>query len=595
MRPGALLDDRWEILAAAPCEALVGRWRAVDRATGEPVEVLALQPPTAHPRATHGRFLDVHRILQRASDPALIPVHAVGWSDAGAWVVRAPLEDRTLADLRPPLPPAVVAALGARLLPAVLAAEGATGSALTARDLGIDAQGRAVLAPRARPADRVGADDARHVAPEALGGRPADAAGGAYGVGVFLYRLATGRFPDPTPARASAWASGIPVALDDALQRLLSREPAERAGALPLLQASAGPLPDLRGLTEGARLVPITAEVGTVKVTTETTAAMSRARVDVPRPRSAVIVPGAVLAGLDPATASLAAGVTGLGVAEVDALARASRPLVLAAYASRYGGAARLAESTRTAALPATVVARPGLVWPLAIGMGGVLLLVVGALAVLAGSAFVGLLWGLLALSLLALGLQWRHQSRRWSEVLASWESQRRADATQPAIQNRRQRVAALRLRLADAQLPEPAASDVRSALGALERHLDDLGRIARTVQDARDAADLDALRSRLAALSGPHADPRRAHERDRLARSVADLEAVQERQARVDADLARVDAALGDLEGVLLDAATRELEDDAAIQALRHTTRLTRDTLTGDSMGRVPPVRERE
>jgi len=163
MEVGSRIADRWQVVASATSEPSVARWRAVSLGTGEPVEILALQPPGAHPPAANQAFLDVHREVQRARDPALVRVHAVTWDGPVGLVVREPLEDATLDDVPGPLPPSQVAAIGARLLPAVLAAGTATGSALHAADIGIDAKGHPVLAPRGRPAARVGPEDTRWV------------------------------------------------------------------------------------------------------------------------------------------------------------------------------------------------------------------------------------------------------------------------------------------------------------------------------------------------------------------------------------------------------------------------------------------------
>ena len=71
MNKGDRIDGRWEIVGPAPGEPTVGRWRAVAVGTGEPAEILALQPASAWAKTAHGAFLDLHRSILRADDPAL--------------------------------------------------------------------------------------------------------------------------------------------------------------------------------------------------------------------------------------------------------------------------------------------------------------------------------------------------------------------------------------------------------------------------------------------------------------------------------------------------------------------------------------------
>jgi len=597
MKVGDRVGDRWEIVGSAPCDPAVGRWRAVDPATGEPAEVLALQPPATHTRAEHGRFLDLHRAVMRAADPALVPVHDVGWTDREAWVARAPLEDATLADVPGPLAPGVVAAIGARLVPAVITAGGATRSALAARDIGLDTNGQPVLAPLGRPGDRIAPDAARHVAPEAFTGAAPDAAAGLYGLGVVLYRLATGRDPvsgaaGGTPVPAGNWVPGMSPALEQALQHLLARDPAQRASALPYLQESALELPDLRHFVRRARPRPATLAPGTVQTTVRAQDRAARhARPDIAHPRAALAIPARALAGLDPEQVSAAAGAAEVPVQWVEELARRDLPLVLATWSSpRAARDAPVPDGAED--LPTATVRKPGLGWLLQVPLA----LLAGTLLVLALTFGLTALWVasiVATLLLVALPAVRGYRRSQWRAVEAGRKAL--ADGAVPGaeIQARWERIAALRRHLAHSALPEVAATDVRGALRDVERHLADLDRIAATVRDALEAVDASALRVRVATL-GAATDPSAVKERDRLARTLADVEAVQARHERVASRLHAIDDALADLEAVIAEVGTRGDQVPAAVEVLRSTTRLARDSLAETTGSRPPPERER-
>ncbi|MBW1877672.1 MAG: hypothetical protein JRJ84_04845 [Deltaproteobacteria bacterium] len=607
MQVGSRIAERWEVVAPAAAEPSVGRWRAVSVETGEPVDILALQPPAVHPPAANQAFLDVHREVQRARDPALVRVHATTWEGPVGLVVREPLEDATLDEVAGPLPPSAVAAIGARLVPAVLAAGPATGSALHAADLGIDARGHPVLAPRGRPAARVRPEDTRWVAPEAFGGAHASGAGGLYGLGVTLYRLATGRDPQParggtgTPIPAGNYITGMPLALDEALQRLLSPDPGERAGALPLLQEVAGEVPDLRVLARRRTgITPATLVPGEVKVTATAEGREAlrdgNTRLDVPRPRAGVVVPARDLIALDPAARSAAAGWAGAPLEAMKALQGSGLPLVLEAHRSKSKASDRARALGVQTGLPVQVVQPAGWSWPLAMVVFTALS---AGLLVLGLAAFLPLL--LVAALCAGFGLvavtQWWGQRNDWSRFLAAWQAQRAGGKDPAELMHGRERVASLRRRLAEAEIPETAAMDVRAALKDVEHHLDELARIGATVEGTLATVDATQLRSRLASLSSRgESDPDAAEERDRIAHTLADVEAVQERRQRLQGDLVRIDDALDDLAAVLGEIATRREVAPGAVERLRMTTRLAREALREDPdpPSRIPPERER-
>lgn len=588
----------WQLTTEAPGEPEVVRWRGVDTRTGAPVEVLALRRPPARDAVAEATFADVHRRLGRADDTAIVQVLQVEQIDGRAAVVRAPLEDQTLLDLAGPLPPPIVAAIGAKLVPAVLAAGGATGGALTPRDVGVDATGAPVLAPRGRPVSRLAPQDVRAVAPEAFGGGAADGAAGLYGLGVMLYRLATGRDPAPgaAPPSASSLRREIPGELDRALAALLSPEPARRADALPLLRAVAAPSADVRPwFVRGPKpATAVTGEVAVTRMAPSQEAARADARVaasHIDRARVAVVVPARLTARLDPAQRSAAAGWAELPEAAVERLAAANLPIVLANARTQAEARVHAERISGESGLTLDVV-RPSGCGPWTLALGGLLVGPVVATVLVALGQPV-LIPALMTTLVLAMALAW------WGSTALAWRAARRAWLEAERLRtppkglddlgDARARIAALRRRVTTAELPMPAKADLRSGLREVEDQLDALARIAQVADDALGTIDLDRLRTRLAGLSRASGDAASATERDRTARAIADLEEVASRREEARREIARVETALDEIEAVLGRVGGPLLTDAAdagadAVERLVRSTRLARASLDLDA-----------
>ncbi len=558
------------MLDAAPGEPDVERWRAIDEGSGEHVELLV---PASRSAAARAAFESLHGQLQRAAPtPGLVRTRAMVHHGGRPVAVRAALDGRTLGDLEPGLlSTEAVASIGASLIPAVVAAGGATLGALTPRDIGIDAQGQAVIAPLGRPRTRIGPADTRFAAPEAFAGARPDGAAGLYGLGVCLYELLAGQPPSANPpAPPSAVRRGIDDGADAAITTLLGKDPASRAGALAQMAERAGAPPDLRALPTRARLH---ADPGGVRVTT------TQARPAFPR--GVALVEGAVLAELDPAARSALAGAAGLPVDAIDNAASRRVGLVVAELASRAAARERAAALTRELGLPVKAWTPSASCLGLAAMVSGVPLL----LATSIGLAVLGLGTGVFAwVAIIALvlgagvgvgGAAALFQNRAAAATAtAALQATRKAHAPWDQDADGRRvltRIGSLRGTVARLDLPATAASDLRGALRDIEQRLDTLREVAEITTSTLAEVDLDGMRARVAAFGA-----RRTEERDRLARTVSDLEAVAARRRALHADyrrlegvldevaatLARHDADRGDTDGLLRSA--RSLQDAA-------------------------------
>jgi hypothetical protein len=610
---GDRTHGRWQLVSRLPSRDAVERWRAVATDTGEPAEILLL-PPHADERSRH-EFQELHETLRQARDPALAQTIEVRQEGARRLAVRAALETPTLDPLRGPLDSAVVAWLGAVLLPAVLAAGPATRGALRAGDIGIDTKGHPVLAPWLEPLTRVALGSTRAVAPEcfepgSFDGRPPDGAAGLYGLGVLLYTLATGREPPTVGTRSSrapppppsALRHGIPEQLDRAILRLMSPSPGDRAGALPWLQELAGPPVDLRTLLRN----PASAEVKTTVSASATTLSRgstlgspqgsSTARAE-EAPGGLVLVSASSLASLDPTARSLVAGLARLPIATVDALVNAGLPVVLETRAGRGAAMARAIELARTTGLPVehgsnTTV--PAWVWlvvslvasALPAGIGAILLLM--GLVPVAIVAFVlaGLGVGAGALVARSAGRPRALHRAGTAALLQAHASVQERDA-QGWLAPQWGRVATLRLQLAQSDLPSAAAADLRGALKDIEARLQKLAEAGQTADRTLRQVDLTALRTKLATLQRRADDPQVRAERDRLARTVADLEVVEATRTRLSAEAASVDSLLAEI-GAALGQTGADM-DEVALGRLSQVAR------SAAALPQVAPVTPRE
>ncbi len=544
------------------------------------VEVLVLRRG-ATAEARH-RFIAAHRSLRQVREPGLVETHAVFDDGPTPLIVRDAVHEGTLAQVRGPLPPDLIAAIAGRLIPAVLAAGGSTAGALTEHDIALGLDGSPVLAPRAVPPTRVARALTKSVAPEAFRGGSPDGAAGLYGLGVVLYRLATGRSafpgntggPQKSPVPPSAIYPGVPDWLDDGILKLLATDPSQRAGTLPDFLDRAGELGDLREHVGPA--------VGEVK-TSRSTALVKRGHRD-RAPVASVVVPPQELAALDPANRSVLAGWAGLPIAVVDELASAGLPVVIERLGNRSAAAERAGDLRSETGLPVVYSASTAWApWMFAATAGAVATIPLALGAILVATGF-----GVLAIPPLILGAAASGAglvaARRATQQSGLYRaSERGADAAREAMLIRGDavldatwaRLAKLRQQLGNADLPVTAASDLRSSLKDIEQRVDGIARVLATANQALAQVDLARARTRLAALNARTGDD---PERDRLARTVADLEEVESRRDALLSERDRIDAALDEFAGVLGQLASGDAAVEEAgekLEALNRTARL--------------------
>ncbi len=592
MGPDTVIAGRYRVLCEAPAPPRVGRVRLVDEQTGNPLEGLYLRPIGAASAAVRAAFERQHRQLHRVAAPGLVRTVGLLEHAGGLVVLREPLEDPTLAEIDSIADAPTLAGIGARLLPAIVAAGPGAGGTLTAHDIGIDSQGMPVLAPLGQPMDRVTPSLAAHAPPEAFAGAPADGASALYGLGAVLYRLGAGRSPEPIgPDRVIAPPSSFRVELgtriDEAIALLLNPDPMARAGALPRLTDVAGPVPDLR---ERIR-PPVDSTAGTVR-TTRAGQAGARALVDERASVAASYVPLTTLTQLDGRERSRLAGALAVSVRTLDALVAERRELVLQRYTSARGATDDARDRAEQLGLLVEVSSGPGLWRPAAsallVGGGGIIGLVgllTLLLPLLAGTAVA---W----VSAVALLFSWvrarsRHQALVDSPPLP---------APPPSLRRPWARLARARVQLADANIPEAAAGDLRSALTDVERHLEELAQIDATISATLAGVDAAELQQRLRKLTvqAEHA-PSRTAERDRVARSLDDLAALQHRHQQLRDDVRRVDGAIDELTTTLGGLMADDLPDAVALANLQRTTQLARAALDPAATEPPPPLRTEE
>ena len=503
----------------------------VQRRPQDGLEHLALTGMAARSESDQQRFFAVHRRLLKQDLPGVltpIRIEPTG--------VLRPAVLRTLRGVK--LPPGLAVQVVARLAPAVRRAE--VSGPLMPEDFAILPDGDVVFAPTGRQPLKLRPEHRPWVAPEAYRA-PNPGSEALFALGGLLHHLLTGR--DPSPPLPPSTVRGVPPDHDALVLGLTGPIP-ERGPALDELMQHAPPGPvDLRPAV--ATLMPVSANPQGVKRAVIDPGRLQLTRTegqDVEDPGAALVVLPESLATLEPAEKHQLAGLAGLPVRTLEDLSRDGTPLVLSTHKrSRH---ARQARDDLPHSLPVELLAKRGpmrlLFWPVlaVLLLGAVITGVLVPIGALAWVPFL-LLWALMMPRgpVLEPGLIRQHKALR-----------RQADMG--PLQPVWDKLSALRVELARADLPVTAAADLRGNLRDLEQQLIDLRQVSRTAEQALAKVDVPALRARLATLT---ADPSRAAERDRVARTVSDLEEVERRRDSVQIDLDALDTALDEVAAVLV------------------------------------------
>ncbi len=489
---GRVVLGRWQLLRELPGTADLWRWEARDTATGASVEVVAptlmaaLRPGAREQFLAAGRALPegpavVHRLAEGVEGSLPVAVLPPG---RGPWPHDARLEDDEIAPL--------AAFLGAALLRGEPLPDG-----LRREDLSVDESGLPRLTPLGLVHGGAVHDPPRHRPPELRGGGAALPESALYGLGVLLFRAATGQ--DAVPGdRAAAWEAGLPrrardlnpelsEATEDLLAGLLSADPGSRRAALEGLVGTpvalrAAPRP---ALPDGPRLAPRAASPIPTALTPP-----AAARPDLGIGRWSLAVRPASMSA--PALRRAAA----LGQTWPSALTRAggAGSWVPLADARSREEADQLARSWAALGVPVRLLAGEP---PWAKTAGALGLIALGGILLLLGLLFLPLaLLGVLALiGGAALGAMALELRRAQASALQGRSSLAQAMAAPDPAKEAERALASTRRELLLAALPDPERQDLLAELDEAEDGL------AATQSPAKTA--IEAVKRRVQAAQG--------------------------------------------------------------------------------------------
>jgi serine/threonine protein kinase len=280
LSPGALIDDRYEVIDALGSGGMGHVYRARRIHLGDEVAIKVMQATPDTPPEMRDRFLRESRACAQLRHPNIVGLLDFGFDNANQpYMVMELLSGPSLReeiDLEAPMAPArVVASLDAVAAGLQLAHD----RGITHRDL----KPANIVAHRYESGERVykvidfglaamkaTSDETRltdpafflgtlaYAAPEQLRGEDVSAATDVYALGVIAYEMLTGGRPfDGTnqatlitqtltsaPTRAATRRSGLPQAIDDAVMKALEKDVSRRwpsvAEFMDALQAAVG-------------------------------------------------------------------------------------------------------------------------------------------------------------------------------------------------------------------------------------------------------------------------------------------------------------------------------------------------------------------
>lgn len=228
-----LVLGRFLLGEPAPAPEGLSRFRAVDQATGQRVDVLGPNAAAMIRPGAAERFQAAAALA--ASHPALLQPILSGVEERRPLLVRAPSEP--LGAL-PRLDAGQAIALAAWLAPALSQAQDALGGILSPDDLVRDPEGLLRLAPRGLVAPAGALRASAYCAPEQQGGAPPLPGSALYGLGVMLFEATTGQ-PYRAGRRVRELDPSLPDSLDVLIASLCDANPEQRRLAAQTLPEAA--------------------------------------------------------------------------------------------------------------------------------------------------------------------------------------------------------------------------------------------------------------------------------------------------------------------------------------------------------------------
>jgi serine/threonine protein kinase len=193
------------------------------------IEVMLQRQPPA-PEQVARAFVHAARRHVRLRHPNLVSVYgaAVDGGCAGVWMEQCGGERLALRLGHLPQPPEDVAAIATDLCAALAAMHrhGLVHGCLDAGSVSCEADGRTMLLQFG--SGGVGSEDAAYYRAPELPAQAGSQAGDIYALGVLLYRLLAGRYPQPPRRPVCEVVPGLPRAIGALIDRCLLPDPQQR-------------------------------------------------------------------------------------------------------------------------------------------------------------------------------------------------------------------------------------------------------------------------------------------------------------------------------------------------------------------------------
>ncbi len=270
---GSVLGGRYRLVELLGQGGMATIYRARDGQLDRDVAVKLLRPEFGRDPDFLARFRDEARAAASLSHPNIVAVFDFGEDASGPYIVMELVDGQDLASIlreNGPLPPRQAARVSAEVAKALQAAHvhGIVHRDVKPSNILVGRDGRVKVADFgiARAVNEaqltlpgVTMGSVHYFSPEQARGEPATTASDIYSLGIVLFECLTGQRPfsgdgaaaialarlTTTPPRPSALRPGVPVELDQIVQRAMALDPADRyASAASMGSALEGWLSD---------------------------------------------------------------------------------------------------------------------------------------------------------------------------------------------------------------------------------------------------------------------------------------------------------------------------------------------------------------